>query len=612
METYKGTTLETKSIERYGNPTVDESKYKKTAYDYMFEKNKKREDNIAISYLGNEISYGEFKENTDMAAKVLRNLGLFRGDRVAVILPDMPESNFLQYGAIKSGIICDFIDPRTKADTLLKMLENENIKVVFVLDDLYDELITPIEDDLKERNIDKVVSVSPYLSASKIIARICKFKNTVSNLNKCKMRDLSLNYGDLLSDSKYSQNLKGIYVPDTPAIITHTSGSSTGVPKPITITNENMNAMAYQHELANLEYEPGLKLLHILPYFAAYGSSDCAHTGFSYGLNLQHIIKFDFSKIGRLIYKNKSNIVFGVPTWFVAMTKDPALKNADFSFLQCLVAGGDSLTKEDEIKINEWLKLHGAKCVVTKGYGMSELSGCATYTSSNANEYGSVGRALPLTEVAIVEPGTNKLVNFEHTSDIICGEALFKGPTCILKNDKISNPVTYRNIGDEEYLASGDIVSFDKNGIIRHIERMDRGFSRFDGYKIHPGSLEKKIMSYGYLQGCCISNYYDSNKNGKMPIIFCVLKDEYKELPEKEITSLLSDSILSDGSLTTRDLPAKWVFLEKLPLTPMSKIDFRALEKYDGNYTYIDSNEDNIKFSYNILSSDEVKLKKVI
>ena len=136
MERYKGTSLETKSIERYGNPTVDESKYKKTAYDYMFEKNKNREDNIAISYLGKEISYGEFKESTDMAAKVLKNLGLSRGERVAAILPDMPESNFLQYGAIRNGVVCDFIDPRTKADTLLKMLESENIKAVFVLDDL--------------------------------------------------------------------------------------------------------------------------------------------------------------------------------------------------------------------------------------------------------------------------------------------------------------------------------------------------------------------------------------------------------------------------------------------------------------------------------------------
>lgn len=606
---FKDTSLETKSSLRYGEPMIDEKIYKKTAYDYMFSKNSSREENIAISYLGNEISYGQFKENTDMAAKILKNLGLTRGDRIGAILPNMPESNYLQYGAIRSGIVCDFIDPRTKPDTLLKMVENENIKTIFILDDLYDELIIPIESELRDRNVDKIVKISPFLSASKIVSDIGKVKQYFSSLGKYKLLDMSLDYSNLLFDSRFTQIPKSIYLPNVPAIITHTSGSSTGVPKPITITNENMNAMAYQHELANLNYEPGLKLLHILPYFAAYGASDCVHTGFSYGLNLQHIIKFDFSKIGRLIYKNKSNIVFGVPTWFVAMTKDPALKNADFSFLSCLVAGGDSLSKEDEIKINEWLKLHDANCVITKGYGMSELSGCATYTSHNSNDYGSVGYSLPLTEVAVVEPGTNKLVSFKNNSDIIEGEALFRGPTCVLNNDDISNPVTYRNIDGSEYLVSGDIVTFNKNGIICHVERMDRGFSRFDGYKIHPGSLERKIMSYGFLENCCISNYYDKNKNGKMPIIFCVLKDEYKNLPEKEITQLLSDSILSDETLTTRDLPTKWVFIESLPMTPMSKIDFKSLEKYDGEYIYIDSNEDNIKFSYNIISSSD-KLKK--
>lgn len=612
MEKYKGTSLETKSIERYGNPTVDESKYKKTAYDYMFNKNEKREENIAITYLGKEISYGEFKENVDLAAKMLKNLGISRGDRVAVILPNMPEANFLLYGAIKDGIVCDFIDPRTKSDTLLKLLENDNIKAVFVLDNLYEELVSPINNDLSDRKIDKIIRVSPFLSASRVVGGFGKIMKRFSILNKRNSNDNSLNYSDLIADSKFTLNSKGIFVPNSPAIITHTSGSSTGVPKSITITNENMNAMAYQHELANLEYDPGLKLLHILPYFAAYGSSDCTHTAFSYGLNLQHIIKFDFSKIGRLIYKNKSNIVFGVPTWFTAMINDPALKNADFSFLECLVAGGDSLTKEDEDKINMWLKLHGAKCVITKGYGMSELSGCATYTSFGSNAYGSVGITLPLTEVAIVEPGTDKLIKFNESSDVITGEVLFKGPTCVLNSENIINPVDYRKIDDQEFLSSGDVVTFDKNGLICYLERMDRGFSRFDGYKIHPGFLEKKMMSYGLLKSCCISGYYDNNKNGKMPIIFCVLEDKYKNLSNKEATQLMTNFILEDSSLTTRDLPAKWVFLDALPLTPMSKIDFRFLEKYNGEYIYIDSNEDNINFSYNILSSGEVKMKKVI
>lgn len=612
MDKYKGTSLETKSIERYGSPIIDESKYKKTAYDYMFNKNKNRENNIAITYLGKEISYGQFKENVDLAAKMLKNLGLVRGDRIAVILPNMPESNFLLYGAVKNGIVCDFIDPRTKSDTLLKILENENIKSIFILDNLYDELIGPIKNDLSDRKIDKIVRISPFLSASRIVSGFGKMMKCFSTINKSNSFNNSLNYNDLINDSKYTLNSSGVFVPDSPAIITHTSGSSTGVPKPIVITNENMNAMAYQHELANLDYEPGLKLLHILPYFAAYGSSDCVHTGFSYGLNLQHIIKFDFSKIGRLIYKNKSNIVFGVPTWFTSMINDPALKNADFSFLECLVAGGDSLTREDEDKINKWLKEHGAKCDITKGYGMSELSGCATYTSFDSNLYGSVGRTLPLTEIAIVEPGTDKLIKFDENTDVISGEALFKGPTCVLNNANITNPVTYRSIDDKEFLSSGDIVTFDKDGNIYHLERMDRGFSRFDGYKIHPGSLEKKMMSYGLLKNCCVSGYYDNNKKGRMPIIFCVLEDEYKNLSNKEVTQLMTDFILEDGSLTTRDLPAKWVFLDSLPLTPMSKIDFRSLEKYDGEYTYIDSNEDNINFSYNILSSGEIKVKKVI
>ena len=266
---FKDTSLETKSSLRYGEPMIDEKIYKKTAYDYMFSKNSSREENIAISYLGNEISYGQFKENTDMAAKILKNLGLTRGDRIGAILPNMPESNYLQYGAIRSGIVCDFIDPRTKPDTLLKMVENENIKTIFILDDLYDELIIPIESELRDRNVDKIVKISPFLSASKIVSDIGKVKQYFSSLGKYKLLDMSLDYSNLLFDSRFTQIPKSIYLPNVPAIITHTSGSSTGVPKPITITNENMNAMAYQHELANLNYEPGLKLLHILPYFAA-------------------------------------------------------------------------------------------------------------------------------------------------------------------------------------------------------------------------------------------------------------------------------------------------------------------------------------------------------
>ena len=119
METYKGTTLETKSIERYGNPAIDESKYKKTAYQYLKNENKGSLENVAFSFLGNKVLYGDFFEKIEDTAKALTSMGLKKGDRVAILMPNIPETAYIQYAANRMGVVCDFIDPRTKPDTLI-------------------------------------------------------------------------------------------------------------------------------------------------------------------------------------------------------------------------------------------------------------------------------------------------------------------------------------------------------------------------------------------------------------------------------------------------------------------------------------------------------------
>ena len=122
METYKGTTLETKSIERYGNPAIDESKYKKTAYQYLKNENKGSLENVAFSFLGNKVLYGDFFEKIEDTAKALTSMGLKKGDRVAILMPNIPETAYIQYAANRMGVVCDFIDPRTKPDTLIEKI----------------------------------------------------------------------------------------------------------------------------------------------------------------------------------------------------------------------------------------------------------------------------------------------------------------------------------------------------------------------------------------------------------------------------------------------------------------------------------------------------------
>lgn len=615
METYKGTTLETKSIERYGNLTVDESKYKKTAYQYLKNENKGSLENIAFSFLGNKVLYGDFFEKIEETAKALTSMGLKKGDRVAILMPNIPETAYIQYAANRMGVVCDFIDPRTKPDTLIEMLKSENANNIILVDAIANELLnSDFPSLLKDTNVRSVMIVPALLSASKLFSSISSVKESLFGRKRIsKMNGVDFYYyDDALNNSKYTFFNDSLYVENSPAIVTHSSGSTTGVPSPIIITNENMNSIAYQHELANLTFEPGKKLLHILPYFAAYGSACCTHMGLSFGMELDEIAKFDIAKVGRLIYKFKPNIVFGNPAWFLAMTKDPALKNADFSFLDCVVAGGASLTETDEKMVNDWLIKHNAHCLLSKGYGLSEISGCGTYTCSDEyNKYGYSGIALPLTQIAILDSKTKTLAKKDNDGNIV-GEAAVSGPSVINKSLNPLKKDKYISIDGEDYYLTGDTVLVDQTGNLKHIERIDRAFSRYDGYKVHPGDIERKIRNYGFVDACSIVSYFSDDRCGSMPVAYVTVPAN-NELTNREIVERIIDSMLNDKTTTTRDIPSKWVFLNSMPLNAMSKVDFRFLqtELPEGEESIsVEFIESNLGFSYKIVNKQKtLKLK---
>lgn len=613
MKKYYGTSLETKSIERYGSPVIDDTKYKKTAYQYLKNENKGSLDNVAFSFLGNKVLYGDFFEKIDNTTKVLSALGVKKGEVLGILMPNIPETAYIQYAANRLGIVCDFIDPRIKIDTLIDIINKESISRLITVDVIANSLLLDNFFEISSKSeIKSVMLVPALMSAPKLISNAYKMKDAF--LGKKKNYNVAgidiVCYDDALANSKYARFDDTLYERDTPAIITHSSGSSTGIPSPIIITNENMNSIAYQHEIANLSFEPGKKLLHILPYFAAYGSACCTHMGLSFGMELDEVAKFDISKVGRLINKFKPNIVFGNPAWFLAMTKDPALSNADFSFLECVVSGGASLTEEDEKKVNEWLKNHNARCSLSKGYGLSEISGCGTYTINDGhNQLGYSGITLPLTNLAIVDSTTGELIKSDDNGNFI-GEAAFSGPSVI--NSKL-NPLKANKfivIDGKDYYLTGDTVLMNQYGNVKHIERIDRAFSRFDGYKVHPENIEKKIRNYGFVDGCCIVSYFCDSMSGSMPVAYVVAPTN-TGFSNKEIVENIIVSMMNDKTTTTRDIPSKWIFVDKLPLNAMSKIDFKTLQcsHPSGIETInVEFNENNLGFSYKIIDNQK-KLK---
>jgi acyl-coenzyme A synthetase/AMP-(fatty) acid ligase len=167
------------------------------------------------------------------------------------------------------------------------------------------------------------------------------------------------------------------------------------------------------------------------------------------------------------------------------------------------------------------------------------------------------------------------------------------------------------NINGKNYVASGDIVLKRKDGSIHFLEREDRSFTRFDGYKIHPSKIEDIIRKHPCISDCIIVNYYDEQFSGNMPIIHVVLEDENIDKMQL-INEIVFETMGNNKELTTRDIPTKWKFRNSIPLNMMQKKDYKALikeglsdEEFDVNIVENNMRIDNIEIK-------EPNLKKKI
>lgn len=594
-------------------------------YDYMKNKTLPYKNNTAISYFGKEIIYDELYNNIDNASRVLSQLGVAQNDRIMYLMPNIPETAYLMYGGSQIGAISDYIDPRpdsvdlnVSAKKVLSLIIEEKIDYIIALDQCYLGMLKPIESELKNLGIKNIILVSAkdsmnlkstinYLNETR---QFNGLKNLKLQLEKTKrMSELLknakqnsqlelLNYSELVSDCKNLGINMVDYIPNKTDIIVHTSGTSSSMPKPIPLTNDNLNAYAHQTFGANMTMEVGDKALHVLPYFAAFGVVDVVHAGLCHGNNLIQVPEFSPSNLGNLISKYKPQTVIGTPTWFLSMIDDKKLQKSNLSFLKMITYGGDSMEIADEIKINEFLKSHGCNSILTKGHGMSETCGCASYAIGEYNKPGSIGIPMPNTIYAIVNPETKELIKFDDDMDYIEGELIISSDTVtpgILDNKVIVPHVRYDG---KDYILTRDIVKMDRNGIMYFLSRSDRSFTRYDGFKIKPYEIENVIKTDKNIKYCVISPYNDLEKYGNMPLANIVLNEELmsEEAKVEYVRKIINELFISNPSVSSRQIPSKFKFRTDMPITKNGKINYNALvsEGITGDEVSVELEETNI------------------
>lgn len=604
-----------------------------TIYDYFKWMNREHSDLIATSFYGNNVRYGEMIENIDNVAKGLYSIGIKDGDRVLELLPTIAPTAQLFYANSKIGAVSDFYDPRpdsvnpkVNGEKILKIIDREHIKHIVIFDQSYIPLLSEIEDELIERGITDLVVISiddamNFKSTINYFADGCSkygIKNNIKKILDIKKNSSIVNdslkksklniipFSDLINNSKYVPSFTKEYVPNNLELIVHTSGTSGAFPKPLPLTNDNMNCHIHQLFAANYQYEPGTKIFQMLPYFASFGISDCAHFGFCCGANMIQVPIFSPNELPRDIIKSKAEVLTVAPEMLTPFLKSKELDNVDLSFLKRVTVGGGTFEREEEFI--DFIKKHGAvNCEVDTGHGMSEFAGSGAVNYGNHRVIGGMGAPLPYTTYMIVDPETKEPIKFKDNEDTITGEAMVAGP-CVTSGMLDGNEIVHHyNIDGIDCIATGDSVVMDKEGNMHFNTRIDRTFPRWDGFKYKPYIIENLIKQDDRVESCVIVEYYDEDRMGNMPIAHIVLKnndissDEEKQI----IQELLEKYFFNNPAVSTRQIPSKFKFREAIPLTPNNKIGHNILKK-EG----IDGNEFTVSFNESNLGIDNLQILK--
>lgn len=538
-----------------------------TIYDYLYESNKDYRGRTALNYFGRKITYGELFENIEKAARALKQNGVGKGSIVTVLMPTLPETVYLFYALGKIGAIGNMVDPRTSAEGIRDYIQEVGSELLIAVD----VVLPKTADILSKTTIKKVLVISPADSLPPVLRTLYKMKQG----KRPRVYDACISWKSFIAEgAAYTGTTSAGYEKNRPVVIVHTGGT-TGHPKGVLLTNDNLNISAYQCIISGLDFQRKHTWLNIMPPFIAYGVGNGLHLPLIVGMEVILIPQFDPNKFDELLLKHKPNHMTGVPSHYGNIINSQTLKNKDLSYLIAPIVGGDSMNIDLECQTNQFFKKHNAKCHVVKGYGMTEVSAAVSVCATDScNQIGSVGIPFTHTVISIfdVENGEELMYNQQ-------GEVCITGPNTMLgyyKNPKATAEIIVRHKDGLDWVHSGDIGYMTEDGMLFIVDRIKRMIVRHDGFKVFPSMIEKTIASHEAVQSCCVVGIPDKeHSQGKLPAAHVVLAPEFsgqKSDVQQQLTALCQKELPEYAQ------PVDYVFRDNLPLTSIGKVDYRALE----------------------------------
>lgn len=527
----------------------------KPLYSILDETAEKFPWNTAIDFFGKKYSYSFLQKEVNRGAEGFKKLGIGKGSRVGIFLPNCPQFIISYFAILKAGATVVNFSPLYSGRELKNQIEDSGteIMVTLNLDVLYGKLKSLIGTTKLRRIIFSTMPEAlPF--PKNILFSVFK-KNEVTTIPE----DSHHIAWKKFIDNEQIAELPEINPEEDVAVIQYTGGT-TGTPKGAMLSHYNVYANAIQSALWFSDIEQGKeKMLAVLPFFHVFAMTAVMNFSIVTGAEIILHPRFEIETVLKDIARKKPTLLPGVPTMYTAINNHPDLSKYKLSSLKACISGGAPLPVEVKQKFEE---LTGCKMI--EGYGLTESSpvACANPLEGK-NKTGSVGLPLPKTiiEIEDMENRGRFLGAGEKGEICITGPQVMKGYWNRPEETAVSTD-------EEGRLRTGDIGYMDEDGYIFIVDRL-KELIICGGFNVYPRHVEEAIYQHEAVLEAAVKGVPDEYR-GQSVKAYVALKKGY-ELSEIRLIAFLGEH------LGKHELPSHIEFRDSLPKTMIGKIDKKNL-----------------------------------
>ena len=509
----------------------------------------------ALHFEGRTISYAQLAQQARKFSGVLSGLGVGRGTRVGLILPNSPQAVVALFGALRLGATVVQNNPLYTARELGHQLADAGVEVLVCLDLVYDR-VKAVRSQTAIREV-IVTSVLDELPGIKRVLAPYTKKGKAATAGIGKDEPVK-RWREVLGSAPPAPEAAEVDADHDLALLQYTGGT-TGVSKGVMLTHANLRANVEQVRAWFPDADPGREvMMAVLPFFHVYGLTVCLLLGLRIGAALVLLPRFDLDGVLAAVDKYRPTLFPGVPTMYVAINSAVEKGGHDLSSIKACLSGAAALPVEVAERFE---RFSGGRLV--EGYGLSETSPVAIANPIyGKRKAGTIGMPIPDTLARVADPtDPSKTMPAGER-----GELALAGPQVMLG---------YWNRSDETaqvlrdgWLLTGDMAVMDEEGYFSIVDRK-KDLIIAGGYNVYPREVEEVLYENPKVLEACVAGVPDSYR-GEIVKAFVVLRSG-EQATQDEIREF------AKARLAAYKVPRSVEFRDELPKTLIGKVLRRAL-----------------------------------